>query len=169
MRVLGPLSTLLLSALLLTGAPALSGCDSSDTGAGCADGAGFSFEDVSPEGTELGDPVATNACVSLRYVGRVLDGAEPFDEGSLNFIFTNRSSSDFYTAGSLIPGFVLGMAAQQVGETRRVVIPPSLGYGADAREDADGNVAIPACSTLEFEITVTAINRDTRICRRPGR
>ncbi|MGB3541621.1 FKBP-type peptidyl-prolyl cis-trans isomerase [Rubrivirga sp.] len=168
MRVFGPLATVLLSVLVLSGTPALSGCDSSATEGVCTDDVPFSFEDISPEETELGDTVATNACVSLRYVGRLADGSGTFDEGTLNFIFTSQPSNTFYTAGSLIPGFVLGMAAQQVGETRRVIIPPSLGYGSGEIEGRDGGVGIPSCATLEFEITITAINGDTRICRRPG-
>lgn len=166
MRALGPLLTFLFPLVLLSGAPALAGCDSGGSEAGCVDSTPFSFEDISPEGTELGDPIGTNACVSLRYVGRVAGAAETFDEGTLDLIFTNQPSGEFFTAGNLIPGFVLGMAAQQVGETRRVIIPPSLGYGERAIEGRDGGTGIPSCSTLEFEITVTAINRDTRVCRR---
>ncbi len=147
MRVLGPLSTLLLPLILLSGAPALSGCDSTTTGTQCTETIPFSTEDLTPEGTELGAAVEANACVSISYIGRLEDGSGVFDEGTLNVVFTNQQSEDFFTAGNLIPGFVLGLAGQQVNETRRVVIPPSLGYGTRAIEGRNGGVGIPSCST----------------------
>ena len=49
-------------------------------------------------------------------------------------------------AGSVIEGFDRGAAGMKVGGIRRVVIPPSLGYGSSR------NSSIPASATLVFEL-----------------
>lgn len=158
MRAFGSLATILLSLAFVSGAPALTGCDSGEDTVQCPAGT-FDTEDLTPEGTQLGATLRLNDCVSVRYVGRLADGSGTFDEGTLNFFFT--------TTSGLIPGFILGMAEQRVGEARRVTIPPSLGYGArEVDRDGDGMPEIPSCSTLEFDITLTAINQDTRVCSR---
>ncbi|MEZ6331231.1 MAG: FKBP-type peptidyl-prolyl cis-trans isomerase [Candidatus Saccharimonadales bacterium] len=53
-------------------------------------------------------------------------------------------------AGQLIPGFEQGVAGMKAGGTRRVIIPPSLGYGPNAQG------SIPANSVLIFDIQLTA-------------
>lgn len=53
-------------------------------------------------------------------------------------------------AGQLIPGFEQGVAGMKVGGTRRIIIPPSLGYG----DKVQGG--IPANSVLVFDVTLTA-------------
>jgi FKBP-type peptidyl-prolyl cis-trans isomerase len=50
-----------------------------------------------------------------------------------------------------IPGFSQAVVGMRVGGLRRAVIPPSLGYGAQAQN------GIPANSTLIFEIELLAI------------
>lgn len=152
----------------LLGALILAGCDGTQPES-CPTTDTFSTEDLTPDGTELGDAIETNDCVTVEYVGRLADGSGTFDEGTLRFVLTNQQSTAYLTAGSLIPGFVVGMAAQQVGQTRRVIIPPSLGYRDRVTPDPDGEgerVGIPACSTLEFDIKVTAIDEDLRVCAR---
>jgi len=149
-----PLAGLLLIAG--SGAPMLAGCDSG--GEVCTSTDTFTTEDITPEGTDLGASIAIGQCVQVAYIGRFADGSGTFDEGSLSFVYS--------TQAGLIPGFVLGMAGQRVRQTRRVQVPPDLGYGSvDIDRDNDGTPEIPACSTLEFDITVTAVFQDNRQCQ----
>jgi FKBP-type peptidyl-prolyl cis-trans isomerase FkpA len=54
--------------------------------------------------------------------------------------------------GQVIPGFEQGVTGMRVGGTRRVIVPPSLAYGAT------GNVpTIPPNAALVFEVALVAI------------
>lgn len=141
----------LLALLVVPAASGLAGCDSGgDEGPACTDPVAFDIEDITPDGTLTGDQVQDGACVSVTYVGR-LAGGEEFDRGSGYRFFVQS-----YRGGP-INGFWLGVREQRVGETRRLTIPPSLGYVGREVTGADGEVVIPACSVLEFEVTVDDI------------
>lgn len=142
--------------VLLPGAPALSGCDSQQGGQ-CNSADTFAIEDITPEGTTLGAAAEGGSCVTVDYVGRFAATDEVFDEGTgLSFFVT--------TNGGVVPGFALGVNNQQVGQTRRVLVPPNFGYGFNGLKDLEGVVIIPSCSTLEFDITLVRINQDIRLC-----
>ena len=158
------LRPLFLLALLAPGAPLLTGCDGQQAGT-CVSDAEFNIEDLTPEGTALGATAAPGSCVTVDYVGRRADGSGTFDEGTgLNLLVT--------TGRGFITGFVIGVSNQQVGQTRRVTVPPNFGYGVselDARdgvadETGEAFVGIPSCSVLEFDITLVRVNSDTRVC-----
>lgn len=151
MRALGLLAVLLV--LPVAGCDGTSDCTTET----CTTTDTFGTEDVTPDGTTLGATLEINDCFSVDYVGRLADGSGTFDEGSL---------SRFYNgAAGLIPGFLLGLGDQRVGQTRRITIPPGLGYGAcPLTGRGDPYVGIPACSTIEFDVTLTAIHQDNRVC-----
>ena len=55
----------------------------------------------------------------------------------------------------VIPGFAEGVVGMRVGGRRRVIVPPQLGYGANAQASrGPGFAAIPANSTLIFDLTL---------------
>ena len=140
-----------LGLLALLVLPALSGCDSGeDEPLTCTSTDLFAIRDTTAEGTETGDTVSDGSCVSVAYIGRrAADGVE-FDRGSGFKFYVGQGSR-------VISGFWLGVRGQKVGETRIVTIPPSFGYGTRAIPDQGERPGIPACSTLEFEITVEDI------------
>jgi FKBP-type peptidyl-prolyl cis-trans isomerase len=77
----------------------------------------------------------------VEYVGTLLDGTE-FDSGS--FPFTPGVSS-------IIPGFSEGVVGMTVGDVRRLIVPPSLAYGAT------GLGEIPPDATIVFDVELLAV------------
>lgn len=63
--------------------------------------------------------------------------------GSFNFILG---------LGQVIPGFEQGVTGMRVGGTRRVIVPPSLAYGATGN-----GPTIPPNAALVFEVALVAI------------
>jgi len=85
--------------------------------------------------------------VSVHYEGRLEDG-EVFDASRPRgqpFAFT-------IGAGQVIRGWEQGVAGMKIGETRRLTIPPELGYGA-----AGAGGVIPRNATLVFEIELVDV------------
>ncbi len=94
-----------------------------------------------------GPVVAEGQSVTVHYTGWVWEGDEPFDSS-----WTRGSSATFTLAtGSLIDGWVQGLAGKTVGSQVLLVIPPDLGYGADGSGEA-----IPGDSTLVFVVDILA-------------
>jgi hypothetical protein len=79
--------------------------------------------------------------VRVGYVGFLSDGSS-FGDGEFSFALGT---------GSVIPGFELGIVGMNQGGTRRLIIPPDLGYG---EEDQGG---IPAGSVLIFDVEVLEV------------
>jgi peptidylprolyl isomerase len=57
----------------------------------------------------------------------------------------------FTLGGQVIPGWNEGVVGMKVGGRRELIIPPALGYGAEAQQ------GIPANSTLVFIIDLLKI------------
>ncbi|RIL08606.1 peptidylprolyl isomerase [bacterium] len=89
-----------------------------------------------------GPQAATGQRVQVRYAGYLLDGTK-FDataEGGAPYTFVLGQ-------GAVIAGWEEAVAMMKVGEKRKLVIPPALGYGAQGYPPV-----IPADATLVFDV-----------------
>jgi FKBP-type peptidyl-prolyl cis-trans isomerase len=80
--------------------------------------------------------------VSVDYTGWLADGTK-FDSS------LDRGQPITFTlgGGQIIPGFDEGVVGMKVGETRRLIIPPDLAYGAQGRSPV-----IPPNAELTFDV-----------------
>ena len=98
--------------------------------------------------TARGDVVQNTNTVEVCYVGFFPNG-QVFDRGALVVDVSGNS---------VIPGFSQGLVGIREGGTRRLIIPPSLGYGStDVKNPQTGAVVIPANSTLVFDVGILRI------------
>ncbi|MDP9349230.1 MAG: FKBP-type peptidyl-prolyl cis-trans isomerase [Gemmatimonadota bacterium] len=98
----------------------------------------------------VGTGAAVQYCraVRLHYTGFLPNGTK-FDSSR-----DRGQPFDFATGfGQVIPGFEQGVIGMKVGGTRRLIIPPNLGYGSQPQGP------IPANSTLIFDIEVVAVQQ----------
>ncbi len=83
--------------------------------------------------------------LSVHYTGKLQDGT----------VFDSSAGRAPYTlvlgAGNVIPGWEQGLVGMQAGGKRLLIIPPSLGYGANDYGPIPGN------STLVFDVEVVSI------------
>jgi FKBP-type peptidyl-prolyl cis-trans isomerase FkpA len=88
--------------------------------------------------------------VTVDYSGWLYDPAAADHNGLLFETSTGAAPFTFTLgAGTVVAGWDQGVVGMQVGGTRELVLPPSLGYGATR------NGRIPANATLVFDITLT--------------
>ena len=99
--------------------------------------------------TGTGPQAKTGSTVTVEYTGWLASTHQKFDSsfdrGAQPFDVTPLGQAQ------VIPGWNEGLMGMQAGGTRRLIIPPALGYGSQA------NGPIPANSTLIFDITVLAV------------
>jgi len=127
--------------------------------AGCGGDSGTS---ASPSGvTDLqvvdlqvgtGAEAVTGALATVDYTLWLYQAGAPDNKGTLVETSVGRAPFSFVVgAGQVIPGFDRGVTGMHEGGQRRLVIPPSLGYGSSSQG------SIPPNSTLIFEITLLRV------------
>ncbi|HEV7379934.1 MAG TPA: FKBP-type peptidyl-prolyl cis-trans isomerase [Dyadobacter sp.] len=90
--------------------------------------------------TVTGDTLGSGKSVSVKYIGRLLNGTK-FDEGTIPHT-TN--------AGGSITGFDRAIRKMRKGEKAIVIFPSALGYGKNGRQ---GTIISPY-SPLQFELEI---------------
>jgi FKBP-type peptidyl-prolyl cis-trans isomerase FkpA len=97
------------------------------------------------------EAVAGNV-VTVNYTGWLYDPSQPDLKGLQFDTSVGLTPLVFQLGvGGVIAGFDRGVTGMRVGGARRVVIPPSLGYGATR------NNSIPPYSSLVFDIELVEI------------
>ncbi|MCA9089622.1 MAG: DUF1080 domain-containing protein [Planctomycetaceae bacterium] len=94
-----------------------------------------------------GDVAAEGDTVALHYVGQLVDGT----------LFTNTYGTGdpiVVPLKDVIPGWQEGISGMKVGERRKLIVPPELGYGKDGVANL-----IPPNATLIFEVELCRVER----------
>ena len=90
--------------------------------------------------------------ISVHYTGWLYDASKPDNKGTQFDSSASRGPFTFTLGfGQVIAGWDQGVAGMRVGGKRRLIIPPSLGYGSS------GAGPIPANATLVFDIELLAV------------
>lgn len=99
-----------------------------------------------------GDAAVNSAILTVNYTGWLYDPTKPDNKG-LQFDTSIGQAPFVFALGtqSVIAGWDRGLAGMRVGGIRRLVIPPSLGYGQVR------NHSIPPYSTLVFDIELLGV------------
>lgn len=124
--------------------------------AGCSEDSnpGQPTQDVPYSQTDLTVGTGTQAFagnrITVAYSGYLYDPSKPEGQGS----FVDSSTSYQFTlgVGTVIRGWDQGVAGMRVGGTRRLIIPPELGYGSAGRAPR-----VPPDATLTFDITLVSV------------
>ena len=87
--------------------------------------------------------------ITVNYVGALYKNGKEFDSSWKR----NQTFPVPLTTGSVIPGWVQGIAGMRVGGRRELIIPPSLGYGK-----AGSPPTIPPNATLVFVVDLLGVS-----------
>ena len=104
-----------------------------------------------------GAQAVPGSVVSILYEGKLEDGTI-FDSSA-----AHGNEPLVFTLGvqGIIPGFQIGINGMREGGERVMVIPPSLGYGAQEVRDPGGNIVIPANAALIFNVKLLTVEEAT--------
>lgn len=95
-----------------------------------------------------GDEAVAGQTVEVHYTGWLEDGTKFDSSHDRNETFTFKLG-----AGQVIQGWDQGFAGMKIGGTRKLTIPPGMGYG----ERGAGGV-IPPNATLVFKVDLVSIS-----------
>jgi FKBP-type peptidyl-prolyl cis-trans isomerase FkpA len=99
-----------------------------------------------------GADAVTGSVLTVNYTGWVYDASKPDFKGVPFDTSIGKTPFSFTLGGGqVIAGWDQGVPGMKVGGARRLIIPPSLGYG-DVRSGP-----IPPHSTLVFDIELVSI------------
>jgi FKBP-type peptidyl-prolyl cis-trans isomerase FkpA len=91
--------------------------------------------------------------VTVNYTGWLYDANKAENKGAQFDTSIGRGPFSFVLGtGQVIAGWDQGVTGMKVGGKRRLVIPPSLGYGSQAVG------SIPANSTLVFDVELLSVS-----------
>jgi FKBP-type peptidyl-prolyl cis-trans isomerase FkpA len=127
-------------------AVAVAGCSSSSTSP--TSSAPYSQTDLT---VGTGATAAAGNRVTVSYTGWLYDSTQSTGKGRQ--FQTNPSFSFVLGTGGVIKGWDQGVVGMKVGGTRRLIIPPELGYGSAGTSDG----SIPPNATIVFEITLLGV------------
>lgn len=111
---------------------------------------------ITDEKIGTGEAVKAGDTITVNYTGALLNG-QVFDSTSGKSPFTTQIG-----VGKVIQGWDEGIIGMKVGGMRKLVIPASLGYGAQAQGP------IPANSPLIFEISLISIDSPSPMPTEPA-
>jgi FKBP-type peptidyl-prolyl cis-trans isomerase FkpA len=99
-----------------------------------------------------GADAAAGRILTVHYTGWLFDATEPGQKGAQ---FDSSVGSEPFTfalgAGQVIAGWDQGLPGMKVGGIRRLVVPPSLGYGSVR------SGPIPPYATMLFEVELLEV------------
>lgn len=107
----------------------------------------------------IGDEALAGMNVIVHYTGWIYDPAANEQRGRKFDSSRDRGQPLSFPLGGgrVIRGWEQGLPGMKVGGTRRLVIPPSLAYGARGA----GNGVIPPNATLIFDVELLAVETVT--------
>ena len=133
--------------LCVVAALGLAGC--AETPTGPSSGAPYSQVDLR---LGTGADALTGKTVVVNYTGWLYDPTQTDGKGLVFDTSVGQTPLTFTLGiGQVIEGFDRGVTGMKVGGARRIVIPPSLGYGSQR------NNSIPAYATLVFDVELVEI------------
>jgi FKBP-type peptidyl-prolyl cis-trans isomerase FkpA len=137
--------------LMLLLSLAVAGCGGDDSPTGPAANVPYSATDLK---VGTGTEATTGRSVTVNYTGWLYSETAPDNKGTqFDSSLTPGRTPFTFTPGvsNVIAGWHQGVPGMKVGGVRRLVLPPSLGYGAQ------GNQGIPGNATLVFDIELLAV------------
>lgn len=125
---------------------------------------------ATPTASVAGDTIrATNGLKSIELVGGTDAEADAVESSSVvevcyvgffpnGQVFDRGATVVDIPGGNVIPGFSQGIVGMREGGSRRLILPPALGYGSvDVKNPSTGAVVIPANSTIVFDVGILRV------------